>query len=169
MDNIKFTETIIIEAKSEHVFDFTQDYSNRLKWDTFLKKADLIDGATKAHKGVKAYCVAKNGIGMVTEYVTFNRPKVTAIKMTKGPFMFKSFLASWTFKKLSSDKTEVVFLYSFLLRFPFSIATNFIKKNLQTNVKQRLIELKNSIETKPQTASRVSKGSFTPSSSRNRT
>src|ERR1700752_5038030 len=98
MEAIKFTETIIIDEMPEKVFDFTQDYTKRLIWDTFLKRADLIDGAIAADKGVKAYCVAKNGMGMVTEYVTFNRPKVTAIKMTKGPFMFKSFLGSWTFK-----------------------------------------------------------------------
>lgn len=146
MEAIKFTEQILINEKSEKVFDFTQNYNNRLKWDTFLKKADLIDGATIADKGVRAYCVAKNGIGMVTEYVTYNRPKVTAIKMTKGPFMFKSFLGSWTFKDMPNDKTEVIFLYSFSLRFPFNILTKFIKNNLQTNVKQRLIDLKVNIE-----------------------
>jgi len=146
MEAIKFTEQILINEKSEKVFDFTQDYSNRLKWDTFLKKADLIDGATIADKGVRAYCVAKNGIGMVTEYVTFNRPKVTAIKMTKGPFMFKSFLGSWTFKEVTQNKTEVIFLYSFSLRFPFNILTKFIKNHLQTNVRQRLIDLKVNIE-----------------------
>jgi len=146
MDAIKFTETILIDEKPEQVFDFTQDYTKRLIWDTFLKRADLIEGATVADKGVKAYCVAKNGIGMVTEYVTYNRPKVTAIKMTEGPYMFKSFLGSWTFKEISNDKTEVVFLYSFSLRFPFNLLTVFIKKNLQANVKQRLIDLKNNIE-----------------------
>lgn len=146
MEGIKFTETIIIDDNAENVFDFTQDYSNRLKWDTFLKKADIIDGASNADKGVKAYCVAKNGIGMVTEYITFNRPRVTAIKMTKGPYMFKSFLGSWTFKQVTDNKTEVIFLYSFLLRFPFNLLTMFIKNNLQTNVKQRLIDLKNNIE-----------------------
>lgn len=76
----------------------------------FIKRADLIDGATTAEKGVKAYCVAKNGLGMETEYVTFNRPRVTAIKMTKGPYTFKSFLGSWTFKELAMNKTEVIFL-----------------------------------------------------------
>jgi ribosome-associated toxin RatA of RatAB toxin-antitoxin module len=146
MEAEKFTETILIDQKQERVFDFTQDYNKRLKWDTFLKKADLIDGAKIANKGVKAYCVAKNGLGMVTEYVTYNRPKVTAIKMTNGPFMFKSFLGSWTFREIADDKTEVIFLYSFSLRFPFSLLTKFIKNNLQTNVKQRLIDLKNNIE-----------------------
>lgn len=146
MEATKFTATILIDESPEQVFDFTQDYSKRLIWDTFLKKADLIEGATIVSKGVKAYCVAKNGLGMVTEYVTYNRPKVTAIKMTDGPFMFKSFLGSWTFREVSNDKTEVIFLYSFLLRFPFNLLTKFIKNSLQANVKQRLIDLKNNIE-----------------------
>lgn len=146
MASIKFTEQILINASTETVFDYTQDYANRLKWDTFLKKAELIEGAAVADKGVKAYCVAKNGLGMVTEYVTFNRPKVTAIKMTKGPYLFKSFLGSWTFRKISDHKTEVIFLYSFTLRFPFSLWSGFIKRNLELNVKQRLMDLKKSVE-----------------------
>lgn len=146
MKAIKFTETILVDESAEQVFDFTQDYNKRLKWDTFLKKADLIEGETKAGKGVKAYCVAKNGLGMVTEYVTFNRPRVTAIKMTHGPYIFRSFLGSWTFKEISKDKTAVVFLYAFTLRFPFNLLTRLIKNNLQANVKQRLIDLKKSIE-----------------------
>jgi ribosome-associated toxin RatA of RatAB toxin-antitoxin module len=148
MEMVKFVEKIIVHENAQTIFDYTQDYENRLTWDTFLKRAELINGAVKAGKGVKAYCVAHNGIGMETEYVTFNRPKVTAIKMTKGPFLFKSFLGSWTFKELDTCKTEVVFLYSFSLRFPFNLLEFFIKKNLQTNVQQRLLDLKNCVEQK---------------------
>ncbi len=154
MESIKFTETVEINCTQEVAFDFTQDYDQRLSWDTFLKKADLIEGATKADKGVKAYCVAKNGLGMETEYITFNRPKATAIKMTKGPFMFESFLGSWTFKEVPSNLTEVTFLYSFKLRFPFSIVKKLVKRNLESNVKQRLIDLKNNIENKTRPANK---------------
>lgn len=146
MESIKFTETVEISCTPEVAFDLTQDYDQRLSWDTFLKKAELIEGATKADKGVKAYCVAKNGLGMVTEYITFNRPKATAIKMTEGPFMFKSFLGSWTFKEIKTNSTEVTFLYSFQLRFPFSLFDKMVKRNLVFNVKQRLIDLKIKIE-----------------------
>jgi hypothetical protein len=146
MKAIKFTEAIEINSRSEAVFNYTQDYSNRLKWDTFLKKADLIDGAVNAGKGVKAYCVAKNGLDMVTEYVTFNPPKVTAIKMTKGPYLFRSFLGSWTFKEIGEQSTEVSFLYSYSLRFPFYLFSGLIKTNLQNNVKQRLRDLKKNME-----------------------
>ena len=146
MSTTKFACSVIISQRQQVVFDFTQEYNHRLTWDSFLKKAVLINGATSAGKGVKAYCVAKNGIGMVTEYVTYNRPQVTAIKMTKGPYMFQSFLGSWTFKQLPGEKTEVIFLYSFSLRFPFKLFTTVIKNNLQANVQQRLADLKKHME-----------------------
>lgn len=146
MNAVKFSETIEIDASVETVFDLTQDYGKRLTWDTFLKKAELIEGATEAAKGVKAFCVAKNGIGMETVYVSFNRPDVTAIKMTKGPFMFRSFAGSWQFRKIEEHKTEVIFSYSFSLRFPFNLLRSRIKQNLSNNVKQRLIDLKNILE-----------------------
>ena len=146
MESIKLTEKTEIKCSPEFVFDYTQDYKQRLTWDTFLKKADLIGGAQAAGKGVKAYCVAKNGLGMITEYVSFNRPRAAAIKMTKGPFIFKSFLGSWTYKKIQPDLTEVIFLYSFQLRFPFNLATRLVKRNLQNNIRQRLVDLKKNIE-----------------------
>ena len=146
MKSIKFSESILINKEQAVVFDFTQDYDNRLKWDKFLKNAVLINGALTAEKGTKSFCVAQNGVGIESMYVTYSRPRVTAVKMTKGPFMFSSFLGSWTFKEISEGVTEVIFLYSFSLRFPFSIFTLFIKNNLQKNVKQHLINLKISLE-----------------------
>lgn len=146
MKSIKFTETITIYSDVERVFDYTQDYSRRLSWDTFLIKAELMQGATEAGVGVKAYCVAKNGLGMITEYVSFQRPKATAIKMTKGPLMFKSFLGSWRFKEVQKDHTEVSFLYSFQLRFPVNLVAKWLRKNLQANVRQRLMDLKKNVE-----------------------
>lgn len=146
MEAIKFSEKVIIAAEPALIFDFTQDYAHRLRWDTFLRKADLVGGATQAALGVKAYCVAKNGLGMETEYVSFNRPKVTAVKMTKGPFVFSSFLGSWNFKELPKGLTEVTFLYSFSLRFPFNLVATLITQNLRSNVRQRLRDLKNCVE-----------------------
>jgi len=146
MKTLRIEESIIIEENPELVFDFTQDYGKRLRWDTFLKRADLLNGVSEAGKGAKAYCVARNGLGMVTEYITFNRPEVTAIKMTKGPFLFKSFSGSWRFKMKSPEKTEVIFLYSFTLRFPFVLLSGLIRRDLHKNVRQRLIDLKQSIE-----------------------
>jgi hypothetical protein len=144
--SIKFSESIEIKSTAEAIFDYTQDYSKRLEWDTFLIEAYLLDDAITADKGVKAWCVSKNGLGMETEYVSFNRPKVAAIKMTKGPYMFKAFAASWAFKENGSGATTVTFLYSFSLRFPFKLVGYFIKRVLKADVKQRLIDLQNQFE-----------------------
>jgi ribosome-associated toxin RatA of RatAB toxin-antitoxin module len=144
--SIKIIQSIQIKSSPEIVFDYTQDYNNRLKWDTFLIEARLIDGAIESAKGVKAWCVAHNGIGMETEYVSFNRPKVTAVKMTKGPYLFKSFAGSWQFDRKGENATLVTFTYSFNLRFPYIFASWFIKRSLDKNVQQRLIDLKSCIE-----------------------
>lgn len=38
MKNIKFTESIEIHCTPEVAFDITQDYNQRLSWDTLKKK-----------------------------------------------------------------------------------------------------------------------------------
>jgi len=144
--SIKITQSIQIKSSPEIVFDYTQNYKNRLQWDTFLIEARLVDGATESAKGVKAWCVAHNGIGMETEYVSFNRPKVTAVKMTKGPYLFKNFAGSWQFDRRGEGSTWVTFTYSFKLRFPYLLASWFIKRSLNKNVQQRLLDLKICIE-----------------------
>jgi ribosome-associated toxin RatA of RatAB toxin-antitoxin module len=143
----RFSASTVIRAPQERVFDFTQDYGQRLKWDTFLIEARLVEGATSAGKGVKAWCVAHNGMGMETEYVSFRRPKVTGITMTKGPRMFRSFSGSWNFKPMPDGATEVVFTYSFRLRLPHSLAGFWVRRTLLRNVRQRLADLKVCLET----------------------
>ncbi len=66
----KLSESVTIQESPALVFELTQDYSQRLAWDTFLKKAELID-APAADVGVKAWCVSKHGLGLETEYVSF--------------------------------------------------------------------------------------------------
>jgi ribosome-associated toxin RatA of RatAB toxin-antitoxin module len=146
MKSLKCTEAIQIRERPEAIFNYTQDYANRLQWDTFLKRADLLDGATAAGKGVKSYCVVKNGVGMETVYVSFSRPRAMAVQMTQWPYPFKTFQGSWTFKALAGGGTEVIFMYWFTLRFPFNRAGYWVKRNLQRNVRQRLVDSKSCIE-----------------------
>lgn len=146
MSSIRFIESIQIHCPRQRVFDYTQDYSQRLVWDTFLREAVLVDGATQAGKGVKAWCVSKHGLGMETEYVSFNPPAVTAVKMTRGPWMFESFAGSWKFDELAPHTTLTTFTYSFALRPPFSLLTPVVKRILVRNVQGRLKDLKGRLE-----------------------
>lgn len=146
MKHTRLTEKITIQCTPELAFDYTQDYTKRLSWDTFLKRADILNGAAAAGPGVKTYCMARNGIGMETRYVSYNRPKTAAVKMTKSHLLFKFFLGSWNFKSITPGLTEVTFLYAFRLRLPFRICTRFIKNTLQRNVRRRLTDLKTHIK-----------------------
>lgn len=141
----KITASIQIAATPEQVFDYTQDYGKRLSWDTFLKVARL-EGTGLAGQGVRAWCVSKHGLGMETEYVSYNRPKVTAVKMTKGPLMFKTFAGSWKFDAAENAGTIVTFTYSWSLRFPFNLIGPLLFWVLLSNVEQRLRDLKSCIE-----------------------
>jgi ribosome-associated toxin RatA of RatAB toxin-antitoxin module len=143
---LKLSESIVIKASPEAIFDLTQDYNQRLAWDTFLKKAELI-GSKEAGVGVKAWCVSKHGLGMETEYISFNRPKVTAVKQTKKSLLFSKFSGSWVFEQTATNSTKVVFTYSYSLNFPLNLTSKLVNNILTKNVQQRLKNLKLCIET----------------------
>lgn len=107
---------IEIGASAEELFDLTQDYGRRLLWDPFLREARLVGGATEAGVGARAWCVSQLGMGMETEYVSFRRPRVVAVKMTRGPAILASFAGSWRFQELAPGRTRVIFRYALTAR-----------------------------------------------------
>ncbi len=106
-----FEQSILINASPAELFDLTQDYSRRLEWDPFLKSADIVGDAKAAAVGVRAYCVAHSGLGMETEYVSFNPPRACAVKMTKGPRLIAKFAGSWRFEETSKGVSRAGFRY----------------------------------------------------------
>ncbi len=87
-----------IEASCEAVFDVIHDYGIRLRWDTLLSRACIVDeGVRAAGVGVKTLCVGRavfGKVGVETVYVSFRRGKVAAVKMTRGPWFLDDFAAS---------------------------------------------------------------------------
>jgi hypothetical protein len=146
MRSTRFIESISIHRPRARVFDYTQDYGQRLVWDTFLREAVLRDGAERAGLGVKAWCVSRHGLGMETEYVSFNPPAVTAVKMTRGPWMFESFAGSWKFDEVDADTTLTTFTYSFCLKPLLRPLTPVVRWSLVRNVRGRLKDLKEQLE-----------------------
>jgi hypothetical protein len=55
-------------------------------------------------------------MGMETEYVTFTPPRVTAVRMTRGPRFLESFAGSWRFEELAPQRTRVRFRYHLTAR-----------------------------------------------------
>jgi ribosome-associated toxin RatA of RatAB toxin-antitoxin module len=140
----KIQSEILIEGSSRSLYKFTQDYNIRLNWDPFLREARLLDGATVVRIGVRAWCVAKSGIGMETEYVFLREPNIVAIKMTKGPYFLKNFAGSWRFIEISKCTTKVIFRYYFFSRYKF--LEPVLKYILNKEMQKRLKNLKRKFE-----------------------
>jgi len=111
-----FDDSIVIAATPDELFALTQDYAHRLEWDPFLRSAELLGGASAPDVGVRAHCVAHSGLGMETEYVSFNPPRACAVKMTRGPRFIGSFAGSWRFETVAPGQTRVGFRYNLRAR-----------------------------------------------------
>ena len=135
-----------IRAAAERIFELSQDYSKRLAWDPFLRRAILLDGAASAGVGVRSWCVAWFGIGMETEYVSYRPHRVAAVKMTKGPWILRQFAASWNYRVIDAEETEVRFVYSFRLRPLMRLLTPLIAALFRFEMKRRLAALKKACE-----------------------
>jgi len=136
----------VVDAPRERVFSLTQDYERRLLWDPFLREARLVDGATRAATGAKAWCVSKGGFGMETVYISFHPPGLAAVRMTRGPAALRSFAASWRFFDLGNGKTNVCFKYFLKLRGPFALLTPLVARIFEYDTKRRLEALQRYFE-----------------------
>jgi ribosome-associated toxin RatA of RatAB toxin-antitoxin module len=135
---------VLIRATPEQLFALTQDYTRRLEWDCFLKEAYLLGGAREAGLGVRANCVARSGLAMETEYVSFRPPAVAAVRMTRGPWLLKSFAGSWRFDEVEPGLTRVSFCYS--LRARPRLLTPLLAWVFARDTRRRLAALKRAVE-----------------------
>ena len=143
--------SIDVRAEAETVFDLIHDYEQRLEWDPFLKEARLLEGAGAAGLGVKALCTARNGFGglaMETVYVSFDRPRVAAVRMTKGPRVLESFAASLRQVELEPGMTRVIYRFNFSTRPRWlrAVADPVAAFLFLKEVEQRLVALKRHLE-----------------------
>jgi hypothetical protein len=135
-----------IAAPADSIFAFSQDYSRRLSWDPFLREAILLGNSACAGVGVRSWCVSRFGLGMESEYVSYNPPKVVAVKMTKGPWILRQFAASWNFHAVGTRESEVSFLYSFQVRPYLRPLAPLIAAIFRYEMKRRLRALKRACE-----------------------
>jgi hypothetical protein len=143
-----FDQSIVIAASAGELFALTQDYTRRLEWDPFLKSAELLNGAPAPGVGVRAYCVAHSGLGMETEYVSFNPPRACAVKMTRGPRLLSSFAGSWRFEEVAPGRTRVGFRYHLRARPSWLswLLTPILGWVFARDTRKRLVALKAAVE-----------------------
>jgi polyketide cyclase/dehydrase/lipid transport protein len=147
------TCAVDIAAPAADLFTLSQDYNRRLRWDPFLREARLLNGAQNAAVGVRAWCVARNGLGMETTYVSFQPPTVVAVKMTRGPRIISAFAGSWRFTELPSQsgstRTRVVFRYQIAghPRWLAFLLDPLLAAIFRRETQRRLLALKRAVET----------------------
>ena len=108
--------TAIVPAPSAAVFDLLHDYDRRLEWDTLLRAAYLDDGFTSAEQGATSVCVGRwtvGGFALKTVYVTFDRPKVAAVKLVNRPPFFDTWAASIRHEDIAPDASRITYTYTF--------------------------------------------------------
>lgn len=105
-----------IPAAAEAVFAVVHDYERRLEWDTLLREAYLEPEFAEAARGAVSVCRGRwilGGFALRTEYVTFEKGKVAAVKMLNQPPFFDTFAASIRHFSVSKDNSEIIYKFNF--------------------------------------------------------
>ena len=146
---MKFEHTAVVDGGAEAVFALTQDYPRRTSWDPFLREATLLGGATEPGIGVRAWCVSRSGLGMETEYVAYEPPRIAAVRMTRGPWVLATFGGAWELVPLDPHRTEVRFRYQLRVR-PRWLAWLFeplVRRWFSRETRQRVLALQRALRT----------------------
>ena len=101
------------------VFDLIHDYDRRLEWDTLLCEAYIEPQYNAAGKGVITVCRGRRILGNIairTEYVTFERGRVAAVRMLDRTSVFDTFAASIRHLDLPEGRSTVVYKFNFSAR-----------------------------------------------------
>lgn len=141
-----FECSIVVRAPRGWLFELMQDYDRRLDWDSFLSEARLVD-ASQSGVGVRAWCVDRSGRGMETEYVTYRPPDRVAVRMTRGPWVFRAFAGSWKYRELARGETRVTFRYHVEARIRvFGLGDRFLVWLLSRQMTRRLDAMRDRLD-----------------------
>ncbi|OIH95747.1 MULTISPECIES: SRPBCC family protein [unclassified Curtobacterium] len=90
----------------------------RKRWDPFIRRQHLMDGATLPAKGVRTSTVQRFGLRMESEYVSYHPPSNVGMKMTKGSWFFERMGGGWRFTPVDGQpgSTLAVWRYNFTCR-----------------------------------------------------
>jgi len=143
--------SIEIDAPGDAVFDVVHDYGCRLEWDTMLREARLLGGATAAGTSVRSLCVGtwrSAFLALETEYIRFEPGRVAAVKLTNHPPFFERFAATIRHDAVSEVRSRTTYIYSFRTcpRFLAPLLEPIMNAMLRREVRKRLRSLRSFLE-----------------------
>lgn len=143
--------SIMINAPCTAVFDVIHDYGCRLEWDTMLREARLLDGATTAGLGVRSLCVGtwrSAYLALETEYIRFEPGQAAAVSLTNRPPFFEQFAATIRHDGVGNGRCRTTYIYFFRARprFLASILEPIMNLMLKREIRNRLRALRHFLE-----------------------
>ena len=135
-------DSLDIDVGAVEVFDLTQDYARRPLWDGLTPQAWLL-GDGPAGVGRVARCPIGWGMVLDVSFVSYQRPRVAAFTLQRGPWLFESLAGSWRFEPLDDAHTRVTFTYHLRLHAALAwILTPLVRRQVERHTRQRLHGLK---------------------------
>lgn len=77
--SVTISESVFVRAEPEVVWDFTQDFARRARWDESVREAEVLGEAPRRRVRVKGV----GGFSCVLEYKQFERPRRASLAMTE--------------------------------------------------------------------------------------
>ena len=111
--------TVVVPVSVDVAFAVSQTTgATRLRWDPFIRRQRLLDGAVLPAKGVRTLTVHRLGFRMVSEYVSYNPPSNVGMKMLTGSWFFEKLGGGWRFTPVDGEpgRTLAVWRYNFSCR-----------------------------------------------------
>ncbi|MCK6624634.1 MAG: SRPBCC family protein [Anaerolineae bacterium] len=141
------TLSVEIDAPGDAVFEIIHNYDCRLEWDTMLREARLLGGASAAAAGVRSVCVGtwrSLFLALETEYVRFEPGRVAAVKLTNQPPFFEHFAATIRHEAIGEGRSRTTYIYFFRTRprFLAPLLEPIMNMLLKREVRQRLYSLR---------------------------
>jgi ribosome-associated toxin RatA of RatAB toxin-antitoxin module len=141
------THTLPIRAPAGPLFALAQDYRRRRLWDPFVRDMRFPDGDAAPGVGVRVWVRAWNGLTMEVRFTAFQPPRMVAMKMVRGPWMFRQFAGTWRFEPRGEGDTDVTFRYFFRLRPGLRLLESLVAAVLRRDVRARLRGLRQGFAT----------------------
>lgn len=108
--------SVVVPIEIAEAFAVSQTTGEiRYRWDPFVAKQTLLDGAKVPAKGVRTETISRHRLKMVSQYTSFRPPTQVGMKMVKGPWFFDNFAGGWSFREADGG-TEATWRYTFSIR-----------------------------------------------------
>jgi ribosome-associated toxin RatA of RatAB toxin-antitoxin module len=137
----KISEEKEFNMEINTLFDFTQNFEERIKWDSQTKAITFMNNELLLKEGVQVAVTSNKGLRMETEYLTFEKPHELSIKMINSSPIFKTFKGKWEYKESPNRRTIIKITYLFELKFPYEIINSIVSKKIRKNINTKLHNL----------------------------